>query len=68
LDRDVYQRVRQGILNELEAHKDDIEGGLIAWFQIRVSLNRDLRSTWQHEEEFSMNQIPRAVKNGVVAK
>ena len=49
--RDVFDKVRQGLLNELELHREDIEGGNLNWFSIKVILNRsELRGTWQQEE------------------
>jgi coenzyme F420-reducing hydrogenase beta subunit len=51
-ENQMYDRIRQVILNTLEIHKDEIERGDLNWFSVKIYLNGgNLRGTWQQEEK-----------------
>jgi hypothetical protein len=48
---DTYERIRQGLLDQLESHRSEISDGLISWFSVKVYLNGDHpRAVWMQEE------------------
>jgi hypothetical protein len=51
---DVFERIRQGIIDELNTHRNNIEGGNVNWFSVKIMLNHrsgEIRATWQQEED-----------------
>jgi hypothetical protein len=56
-NKETFDRIRQSILSQLEAHRGDIEDGKLGWFRIRVFYSHnDLRIVWDHEEKsYSVN-------------
>jgi hypothetical protein len=56
-NKETFDRIRQSILSQLEAHRGDIENGKLSWFRIRVGYSHnELRVFWEHEEKsYSVN-------------